>query len=231
MTARVLRVVDAITVRDAESADLLRSLGVADAGGPEVEVTADPVFALDPAITDRVRAAAGERPMAAVSLRPWPGVEQILEPLAEAFRPYQGTLGLQLWPLHPQQDLELCRKWAGRMPDATIVEERLEPAEWMALAGWVDAVVGMRLHALIFGAARATRVLGISYDPKVDALLNRLRARPCGTVDRLDVDALQAGLESVFLEDDPRWKDRQARAGHLREAAIRNVTQALLLLE
>ena len=66
-TARVLSRVDAITVRDAESADLLREIGVA---GPEIEVTADPVFALEPQVTERVTAVALQRPVVAVSLRP-----------------------------------------------------------------------------------------------------------------------------------------------------------------
>lgn len=231
MTGRVLRRVDAITVRDVESADLMRAVGVDGPGAPNVEVTADPVFALDPKVTDRVHRVALERPVAAVSLRPWPGVEHILEPLAEAFAPYRGILNVQAWPLFLDQDLELCRRWAALTPGAQVQEEVLDPAEWMALAGWTDVVIGMRLHALIFGAARGARLLGISYDPKVDALLGRLRVRPIGTPDRLDIGALRTGIDAALAEEDTRWKDRQARAAHLREAAERNVTRALALLD
>jgi polysaccharide pyruvyl transferase WcaK-like protein len=100
----------------------------------------------------------------------------------------------------------------------------------MALAGWAD-VVGMRLHALIFGPARAVPVLGISYDPKVDALLGRLRARPIGTADSLDPDALEQAIRAALEDEDSQRRDREARAEHLRGLAARNVERALVLLE
>jgi polysaccharide pyruvyl transferase CsaB len=49
LTGRILRGVQRITVRDAESAAELERLGVGQGGSPPIEVTADPVFALEPA--------------------------------------------------------------------------------------------------------------------------------------------------------------------------------------
>ncbi|HTE19517.1 MAG TPA: polysaccharide pyruvyl transferase family protein, partial [Armatimonadota bacterium] len=111
-----------------------------------------------------------------------------------------------------------------------VMREALSPGEWMALAGWTDVVVGMRLHALIFGAARGVPVIGISYDPKVDALLGRLRARPVGTTAGLDAAALRSSIEAALEDDEARRRDREARAEHLRQAAARNVDRALQLL-
>jgi polysaccharide pyruvyl transferase WcaK-like protein len=230
-TARVLRRVDAITVRDAESADLLREIGVTGKGAPEIEVTADPVFALEPEATERVSAVAATPPVLAVSLRPWPGVEAILDPLADVLLDYEGRLSVQAWPLYPAEDLPLCEALARRVPFLTVMRESLAPAEWMALAGWADAIIGMRLHALIFGAARAVPVLGVSYDPKVDALLGRLRAPKVGTAAALDAGALRQGLEAALEGDEGRRRDRQARAENLRTLAGRNVDRALELLK
>jgi polysaccharide pyruvyl transferase CsaB len=230
VTARVLRGVDAITVRDADSADLLRAIGVDGKGAPETEVTADPVFALAPDVTDRVTAAASPRPVVGVSLRPWPGVETILEPLARALAPFEGRVSFQAWPLFPEEDTPVCEALGRRLPALSVMRERLAPAEWAALAGWTDAVVGMRLHALIFAAARAVPVIGISYDPKVDALLARLRTRPAATSSHLDVDAVRAAVESALDGNEPRRRDRAARAEHLRAQAARNVDRALELL-
>lgn len=229
-TARVLSRVDAITVRDAESAELLREIGVAGPGAPEIEVTADPVFALEPTVTDRVTAAALQRPALGVSLRPWDRVERILDPLAEALSYFEGEVAMQAWPLQPDHDTAVCEALAARLPAVQVMRAQLSPSEWMALAGWTDVVIGMRLHALIFAAARAVPVVGISYDPKVDALLGRLRSRPVGTVDALDAQALRAAINVALEEDERRRQDRELRAEHLRIQATRNVDRALELL-
>jgi polysaccharide pyruvyl transferase CsaB len=231
LTARVLRRVDAITVRDADSADLLRRIGVEGRGAPEIEVTADPVFALRPEVTDRVTAAAPSRPAIAVSLRPWPGVEALLGPLAEALGRFEGEVSFQAWPLFPHEDIPVCERFAALLPGTQVVREPLAPREWMTLAGWSDVVLAMRLHALIFAAARATPVVGVSYDPKVDALLDRLRA-PLGatTGEAPDVLRLTSLVEKALQDDETRRRDREARAEHLRGLAARNVEVALGLL-
>ncbi|MFN3649537.1 MAG: polysaccharide pyruvyl transferase CsaB [Armatimonadota bacterium] len=226
-TAETLSRVDAITVRDADSAELLQEIGVR---GPSVEVTADPVFALEPQVTERVTAAALHRPVIAVSLRPWEGVERILDPLATALGRFEGEVALHAWPLYGAEDLPVCEALASRLPSMQVMRETLSPGEWMALAGWTDAVVAMRLHALIFAAARSVPVAGISYDPKVDALLGRLRAPKVGTAGQLDPDHLRRVLEAYLEEDERRRQDREARAEHLRAQAVRNADRALELL-
>jgi polysaccharide pyruvyl transferase CsaB len=235
-TIKVLSEVDAITVRDAESAELLQALGIGGVGkGPEIEVTADPVFALPPQVTDRVSALSVERPVVGVALRPWAGVEQLHEPLGEALKGLFGPVNVQLWPLFPAQDTAPAKLLAQRIPRATIVPGDLTPGEWMALAGWTDAVVAMRLHALIFGAARAVPVLGLSYDPKVDALLGRLRSKPLARLGEKpeipDAAALKEAIGKAIDEAEERRRDREARAEHLKTAAYRNVDRALALLD
>jgi polysaccharide pyruvyl transferase CsaB len=228
--AQVLSRVDAITVRDAESAELLAELGLNGKSGPLIEVTADPAFALEPVSSDRVRAVAPERPALAIAPRPWPGSDRLLDVLAEVLPEYGSEFRLQAWPLCPFEDRPVCEALARKVPGMTVVPEALLPGEWATLAGWVDGVVAMRLHALIFAATRGTPMVGISYDPKVDALLGRLRARAAGTVDDVDAAALRAALEAMINSGEARRQDREARAAHLRTAAQRNVECALELL-
>jgi len=231
LAQEVLSQVDAITVRDAESLELLQELGVGRDGTPPIEVAADAAFAVEPEITDRVRALAPQRPAIAVSLRPWEGVDALLEPIENALAYFEGQAALVAWPLHPAEDLPLCEELKRRLPAVEVIREPLTPGEWMALAGWTDVVVGMRLHALIFAASRAVPVLGISYDPKVDALLGRLRGRPVGQVgEPLDAQKLKAAIDAALSEDETRRRDREARAEHLRSLAGRSADRALELL-
>lgn len=233
-TARVLRRCRAITVRDAESAQLLGLLGVGHPSGPEVEVTADPVFALAPQVTERVMAAAPPAPSVAVALRHWPGVEALLDPLSEALGYIHGEAAIQAWALHREQDLPLAEALAARLPDVVVQREPFAPGEWLALAGWTSAVVGMRLHALIFAAARGVPVYGISYDPKVDALLERVRGRGAGSVSSPPDPAELGGALRTALETDAaaeaRRRDRELRSEHLRVLALRNAEKAAALL-
>lgn len=230
LTARVLSRVDAITVRDADSAELIRAIGVQGPAVDAMEVTADPVFALPPEVTPRVSEAASHRPLVGVSLRPWPGSEVILPPLAEALAKVPAGVEVQAWPLFRGEDMGPCEALAALLPEVKVVREPLRPREWMALAGWADAVVGMRLHSLIFAAARAVPVLGISYDPKVDSLLARLRSAPVGTAGELDSARLREALLQALEDTEERRRDREARAEHLRSAAYRSVDRALGLL-
>jgi polysaccharide pyruvyl transferase CsaB len=235
MVAEFLKTrVHAITVRDAESAALLRELGIGNDKGPEVEVTADPVFALAPRATDRVGALSAARPALAVSLRPWKGVEALLEPLAGGLTSLSGRVALQAWALQPHEDLPLCEALAARVPGMEVVREPLSPGEWAALAARKDLVLGMRLHALIFAASRAVPVLGVSYDPKVDALLERLGAGHLARVplngEALDPGAVREAVAAALAADSRLAEQRRERAAELRRLAARNVDRALELL-
>jgi polysaccharide pyruvyl transferase WcaK-like protein len=44
-------------------------------------------------------------------------------------------------------------------------------------------MVGMRLHALIFAAISSTPMIGLSYDPKIDAFLQQVDQPLIGDVD------------------------------------------------
>lgn len=238
LTGRVLAGVRAITVRDPESAAELKRLGVGRGGRPSIEVTADPVFALTPADPERGRellcggargptCQPGARPWVGVAPRPWPGVEAMLPALAAALSVVRERGGTPvLLPLQADRDLPICGQLAGMLGGAPVLAAVPTPAEWLAVAGQLDLMVAMRLHALIFAASAGVGCLGISYDPKVESLLARLRLVPVGRVGELDADHLRARLEAALA--DPAAE--RAPAGIIascRAAARRNITVAL----
>jgi polysaccharide pyruvyl transferase CsaB len=160
-----------VSVRDPASEALLHSVGVRRA----VRVTADPAFALDPPVSEEAAGAAvrrgvgRDRNVVALAVRPWPGVD-----VGGLVRVLTETLGergyaVALAPLHRGTDdspFVALREATGGGYRAA-----------MAACAHADVVVAMRLHALVFAALAGTPVVGLSYDPKVTAMMDMLGQR------------------------------------------------------
>src|SRR5690606_14824792 len=177
--------VDAITVRDEESAGFLERLGVRR---PRIAVAADTVFSLDmPAPAEPV-APDHPRPAVALSLRQR-GLPPEARPLVvDALNRFTQMTGVHLLlvPMQPQEDLPLARWLAERLTPGTAT---LRPVDhWRQAAETFrgcEAVIAMRLHALIFAALVGRAPLGLSYDPKVDLFLAQVGLQPVAASDCL----------------------------------------------
>src|SRR5439155_23826555 len=131
------------------------------------------------------------------------------EPLAEAIGEVAGATGVVpvYFPLQRAQDTAVCRQIAEKA-GGYVLPGDYAPAEWMALAGRMQLFLGMRLHALIFAAARGVPLVGLTYDPKVTALLARLGQAPATSVAELDGAAVRRALRET-------WNDRARRSVQL----------------
>ncbi len=171
-----------ITVRDGGSRLLLESLAVPAA---KIHLTADPVFALPwskPAAPKSTARKIG------VSLRNWnidvdagfwqsevaTALDRFLqaEPVDIEFFPFQKLSG------EIENDVAVSRRVRDLMQHQNrvhIVEEELSPAGLAARMAECGLIVGMRLHAIIFGMLANVPVIALSYDPKVDQLMQRVK--------------------------------------------------------
>ena len=241
-----------LTVRDDGSATLLRRIGAIK---PPLEVTADPAFALDAAPSDAVDALyAAERlprdtPLVAVALRPWheprpgangnpngPAHEESHSPVplyARLLTELERQTGARpvLLPMHVPDDLEFGAHVAAH-PDAPrnllAVESAYPPRVLLGLIGRMQAVVALRLHTLIFAARQAVPPFALSYDPKVENLMELLgleaqRANWRG-FDPADVAAHVA----VLIRDrETHTEALRARIPELERLALRTADLAL----
>lgn len=237
LTARVLQGVDWITVRDPESAAELERLGLGR-GGPPIEVTADPVFVLEPGPREWAEAEMGAlapglrtQPLLGISLREWPGLGERLGDLAEVIRASAAQMEVTpvFFPLQRSRDTAVCRAMAERVGGFLLLGD-YAPGEWLALTAGTALFLGMRLHALIFAAAGGVPLVGLSYDPKVTALLARLGQRPATTVSKLDLTALRGALEQCWNEREQRRVQMAAAARELAAAAELSACRAVELL-
>lgn len=225
-----------VTLRDHASAAELRQMGVTR----PVQVTADPVFHLEPAgpeRSDRLCAASGlpeGRPFVAVSVRDWNGVEDFTLQLAGLCDHLRREHGLEVLFLLMQrsQDREItARVRAGMEEPSYVLDALCTPRELMGVLGMAKLCLAMRLHTLIFAARMAVPAMGLVYDPKVASFLEELDLPAAGDVERFDgrearrrADALMADYNAVLS----RLRDKSAR---LTQAAKENERLLLELLE
>lgn len=227
--------VDRITLRDSASRQELERLGVT---GIPTSVTADMAFLIQPAPAELVMArcaAHGIRPedrLLILALRPWAGLDPHLHDFAEAAVYAANTYGLKpvLLAMEPVKDRGVCRQVADMIAAQGITCPVLETTEDASLVvGLIrraDAVLGMRLHALIFAAAQGTPFAGVAYDPKVTGFVDYIGQGQCCPLDQADAPRLCAMLDAIDWD-----ADCKAVAKRLRALAEENTAAAFALLD
>ena len=172
--------VDAITLREPGSARELQEMGVTR---PKISITADPALLLDPAPPEAVEAFLrtqgidpDEKHVLFV-LRPWQGMEEKLPVFAAAARWCYEKKGMVpvFFALEPKRDRAVAEQVAA-MVDCPhhIVSAPHDGHLIVGMMGAMEAVVSMRLHALIFAAGQGVPLVGVVYDPKVSGFLDYL---------------------------------------------------------
>lgn len=229
------RYVDAITLREDQSLETLRALGVTK---PEITVAAEPALALAGASEPEVDAlyarfglSASERYFC-LCVRHWPGMEQKHALFAAAAQYARERYGLTplLLCLNPKQDEGDAAAIRALLPEEPpLVIASMEAPELIGLLGRMEAVMAMRLHALIFAASRAVPLMGVSYDPKVASFFEYIE-QP----NYVEFSALHAPEQLCALIDTAMAADRdvlRAQIAALRARADRSRLVAQKLLE
>ncbi|MGH2348024.1 MAG: polysaccharide pyruvyl transferase CsaB [bacterium] len=218
LVGRVCGGVDLLTVRDEDSRRLLQECGVRR----PVEVVADPVFALAAAPAERAVALLGasKGPRIGVALRPW-GDDGYVAPLVAGLRVLRDQAGAEvvLLVFHPAKDEALSARVASDLGARVIAG--VTPEEMLAVIGALDLVVGARLHALICAVAAAVAPVGLTYDPKVDALAARIGVRALLPVGSLTAATAAQTLSAAWSEREQTRAALRARLPALRSAALR----------
>jgi polysaccharide pyruvyl transferase CsaB len=216
---------NAITVRDEASAQLLRQIGVAK---PFLEVTADPALLLNP------HEAAATAGTFGVALRPWHGQEGVAAHVADACAAVLAGRRALLIPMQPATDKPIAeqfmQKWHQGNRATLCSPERGLPPLLVNIAS-CELMIGMRLHALILAAAACIPSLALSYDPKVDAFMQGSgQGDAVYDLTQSDPDALAGHLGRVWATRAERAAALQTALPALRDQAARNVAVALNLL-
>ena len=174
------RYADVITLRDPQSAEELRSMGVSK---PEIRLTADPALLLSAAEDTRVDGFMHAQKMdptgkyALFVLRPWQGFEDACPEFAKAAeRLYQERCLIPVFlALETGRDLPVSMQTAALVSCPHYVVSAPKDGDLIVgLMARMQVVISMRLHALIFAAGQGIPLVGVVYDPKVSGFLNYL---------------------------------------------------------
>ena len=133
----------------------------------------DPVWALTAASTDLLDGLPG-RPRVAVVLRSHPLLTpDKLSLLVQALRHFQARTQsfIVLIPFQQSQDLAIAQMLQAQLPQVSTVIQSTDPRTLKGIFQSVEMAIAMRLHGLIMAAAEGCRCFGISYDPKVQRLM------------------------------------------------------------
>lgn len=234
--AFVLNRVDMITVRDELSkAELLR-LGVNNA---PIEVTADAVLsmhAVDPSIGKMLLKdypLSGVKKRIGVSVRQWKNSIYYRKELAQALNELQEELDAEVVfiPMSYPDDTKEAEEVASMMNRPPVVlQKSYTTTELLALAGSVDLMIGVRLHALVFSSLMKKPVVGISYDPKIVNFLHMIGQVPIGTLDDLKGDRLKDKCR-LLLTNKEAYRDSFHKIECLQEESLKTAHIALALLD
>lgn len=166
------------SVRDAESLQVLRRLGVPVA---RVKTAADGAWLLPPV---PAAAVGGARPVLGVALRDWKAAGAWEPAVIAALAAFQRETGGTLQFVAMQQladgaldDAALAARIVAQLPHPERVLRTGwagSPAQAAAALAGCDAVLAMRYHAALFAARAGVPVVALAYDPKVRQLLRGL---------------------------------------------------------
>jgi polysaccharide pyruvyl transferase CsaB len=206
---RLLNAVDLIIVRDPDSLVALGALGV---DRSPAALAGDPALLLPPDRSPRVLAEQAswgrEGVLAGLALRPWRDNAwgDVAPAAARAVAERHGVRWICL-PMHWSQDFALAERAAAQIGfGARAVRERVTPQEMVGLIGGLHLMVGMRLHALIFGATQGVPLIALAYDPKIGAFVRELGEPLLGPA-HLTAESLTEAIEGALAG----LHDRRAR--------------------
>lgn len=207
-----------ITLRDEASMRLARQIGVTR----KIEVTADPVWALEPA-EDPIKR--GSERIWMISLRSWaepdhaPVWNDVLSKLRQSAR--DAGAKLLFLPMQPGRDDLLLRELGvGSEANEEVLDGARHPRKLLAQVARCDLMIGMRLHALIFAASRSVPCVAINYDPKVEALAKQIGAPLLQNWSDAELARLPAAIHAARPAAPEVLADLRARALRNAELAI-----------
>lgn len=233
MVAKILNKVDVITLRDEQSLDTVKGMGVTG----NIVVTADPALSMNgiasPAARGLLRdeGIIDDSRLLGISIREFKECspkfwDEFLSGVDEICKAHNLT---PLWmPLKHPDDIEISKAIQSKMKTKGYVLEKTYSAEEIVgITGCCEMIIGMRLHSLIYAATQNIPTLNISYDPKVSGFVDYLGTSTALNIDDLTKEKLIVKADEIIKNYDEikeniaiKMKDFKEKTEHTADIAI-----------
>lgn len=227
--------VDVITLREPDSLEELRSMGVT---APEILLTADPALTLRRANddeTDSVLLRSGIPPHGkyiCFALRQWRGFEEKAPVFCAAAQYAYDAYGLTPVFVAVEKHLDpVAHRMATRGLTAPhyFLDNAGSAGTIIGALSRMEVVVSMRLHALIFAAGQGIPLAGVVYDPKVSAFLKYIGQELFVDLTALTEENLRRMIDQA-VDKTAQPAAQAAAVARLQEMEEKNVAVAKRLL-
>ena len=208
--AKILNRVDLITLRDKLSLEEIKKMGVSG----NVLITADPALSMEGVNSSVARellkkeGILQDKKILGISMRDWKECTPdfwdkfslCIDKICEKY-----DLTPVLIPLKHPDDFEISKNIQSKLKAKSyVLKNSYNAEEIVGITGECELVVGMRLHSIIYAAAKGTPAIGISYDPKVSGFVNYMETSKTieikdFTEERLlsEADDIMANIEEI----------------------------------
>ena len=205
-TKKILDRTDLITLRDKESLETLREIGVSK---PKILLTADPALTLkipEKSLGRRIlhEAKVPDRRLLGISVRKWHGLnddfEDIIARVCDRAASEYGLYPVFL-PMQASKDLAISKNIMSKMKEkSSIIENHQSVDDMLSVVGCMDFCIGMRLHMLMYAAINSVPLIGLSYDPKIQSFMTNTEQTSCINVEELTEEKLFGMLEETIRD-------------------------------
>ncbi|SEB17529.1 polysaccharide pyruvyl transferase CsaB [Paenibacillus sp. 276b] len=236
MIRSVFKACNYVSVRDEQSAEYLRGLGLQ---WNQIHVVPDPVMGLplpeakaeevsSIAVNAQGASVHTKLPVIGVSVRFWESDRKELTAIAAGLKKLcsKKAVHLRFMPFHLPIDeqasrfvMEMLGDLGNKGSEVSITKDLTDPQLMLQEVSNCDVVIGMRLHSLIYAASQYVPPVGISYDPKIDQFMLRLDSETVGSTDALDGDKLAKTVANL-LDQRSQWlKEHEEGITELKQEA------------
>ena len=218
---KTLKRVDHIVVRDEGSREFLTDCGIDE---NKITVTADPVIRLKKTglLTGRKILEEENFDFQDERIDPTPKigiavkgrlkdrdfVDEVCEGIRELIEKYDARI--VLIPFYFSEDMPIAEEIEKRFPGkVTCIRRKCLTDEMLSVIGNMDVLVGVRLHSVMHAGIMEVPMIGVSYDPKVNAFLRSMDLKAlCSVYDFKG--------EYLVEEFDKVWRNRTAQLNKVR---------------
>ena len=112
--------------------------------------------------------------------------------------------------------------------DATVLmPNRYLPSEILGAMGYMNVIIGVRLHALVFSALMNVPTIGISYEPKIDGFLEMMNMTSVCTYDKISVEKIVDQVDVYMKNGKVNYSEKTARFEKMGQEALDKIIKEL----